>query len=746
MSLADRLLDRTRRDPARFERRLAGDSGTTWAGSVGSLSELRGAEQHVSATTAAYRCVTTLAQNAASVPLPVLVNGEAREDHPVSILFERPNPLMSGRVFREGLFARCEWRGESFVYLDRGPTGTGPVQGMWPIFRPVSPIVSQEHTDTDPGVIAALGESGVEVLAGYQIRLKGGRRLGLLPSEVLWLRYPDPDDPWGALAPWKAAQHAASLDGKARAWQAAELDSGGRPAGVIYLGDLEEEAFRKASAAWRSIMSGPKSANRHLLVAGPQQAKVDRLGFTAAEVGYLETRKWSLEETCLAFGVPKDHLVGGSTFENQRVAKTSLWSERIVPSLEVLLGEADRQILPEPGEELSADLSGVEALQERADAMVERLAVLLEHDATTLDEARAEVGLEPLPGGQGNLTLSAYRAAVQGPGAPPAEQVARSLLAGRRAERLHVTARGMVRLTPPTTAPVVPVPVQRAAVRAGRKPDSAAAVVRAYERHETAGRRACGRLADAMEKAVLDRWKAATRKALPTAEGAVLPEHTIARVSGGRPIVALADGTEREVRVSVDDLLDPTFWTERSRDLLESFIAGVWDDGGSSLAGGIGLSFDRFDPLVLEQMRARLTILAGQVTDTTRRAIAEGVLEPGVAEGKSIPDLADDLRAVFTDLRTWRAETIARTETVSGYNASSRIVALNSGGIVTGRTWLAASDSRVRDSHVDMDGEEVRDLTSPYSNGLMHPGDPSGKPAETINCRCVETYLLDEDA
>ena len=52
------------------------------------------------------------------------------------------------------------------------------------------------------------------------------------------------------------------------------------------------------------------------------------------------------------------------------------------------------------------------------------------------------------------------------------------------------------------------------------------------------------------------------------------------------------------------------------------------------------------------------------------------------------------------------------------------------------KQWDSTLDRRTRDSHVGVDGE-VRELDKPFSNGLMFPGDPSGKPSEVINCRCA---------
>ena len=52
------------------------------------------------------------------------------------------------------------------------------------------------------------------------------------------------------------------------------------------------------------------------------------------------------------------------------------------------------------------------------------------------------------------------------------------------------------------------------------------------------------------------------------------------------------------------------------------------------------------------------------------------------------------------------------------------------------KQWDASLDSRTRDSHVKVDGE-IREADEKFSNGLMYPGDPSGKAGEVINCRCA---------
>src|SRR5690606_29436463 len=125
---------------------------------------------------------------------------------------------------------------------------------------------------------------------------------------------------------------------------------------------------------------------------------------------------------------------------------------------------------------------------------------------------------------------------------------------------------------------------------------------------------------------------------------------------------------------------------------------------------------------------------------TTRAVLDAQLLQAGVEGGESVDELADRIRAVFTDLSTWRAETIARTETVGGYNAASHVVARES-GLVVKRQWLATLDDRTRASHARINGETIDGTDSRYSNGLLHPGDPSGPARETVRCRCVEIFI-----
>lgn len=84
---------------------------------------------------------------------------------------------------------------------------------------------------------------------------------------------------------------------------------------------------------------------------------------------------------------------------------------------------------------------------------------------------------------------------------------------------------------------------------------------------------------------------------------------------------------------------------------------------------------------------------------------------------------------------------IARTLVNGAENAGryDRYQELAKRGVVMKKVWIAVGDSRTRDLHLYLDGQE-KDLDEPFvdpdGNDLRYPHDPSA-PAETVyNCRC----------
>lgn len=94
----------------------------------------------------------------------------------------------------------------------------------------------------------------------------------------------------------------------------------------------------------------------------------------------------------------------------------------------------------------------------------------------------------------------------------------------------------------------------------------------------------------------------------------------------------------------------------------------------------------------------------------------------------------------------FRSEVIARTEALRSVHEGTELLfrqAIENGNIESEtleRTWHTARDTRVRESHVLMNGQ-VRPLGIPFRSGdgndLRFPGDINAPASDTIQCRCA---------
>ena len=134
-----------------------------------------------------------------------------------------------------------------------------------------------------------------------------------------------------------------------------------------------------------------------------------------------------------------------------------------------------------------------------------------------------------------------------------------------------------------------------------------------------------------------------------------------------------------------------------------------------------------------------VNLLRKKITAQVSRGIATGMTYAQVAkqlENQSRIGYNNSIRIARTEGH--RIQTTATMDAMK--TAKSR-------GANVVKQWDATLDKRTRDSHAQIHGE-VRDVDEKFSNGLMFPGDPNGRPEEVINCRCAllqrAKWALDE--
>ena len=115
----------------------------------------------------------------------------------------------------------------------------------------------------------------------------------------------------------------------------------------------------------------------------------------------------------------------------------------------------------------------------------------------------------------------------------------------------------------------------------------------------------------------------------------------------------------------------------------------------------------------------------------------------GILNGDPIPKIAQSFLDVVNNNESAamrNARTMITQAECGGRQDSYENLAEQ--GVIQKKVWIATPDDRTRESHIDIDGEEV-DIDDTFSNGCAYPADPSGDASEVYNCRCsMRTHII----
>lgn len=154
-----------------------------------------------------------------------------------------------------------------------------------------------------------------------------------------------------------------------------------------------------------------------------------------------------------------------------------------------------------------------------------------------------------------------------------------------------------------------------------------------------------------------------------------------------------------------------------------------------------------------EKAAHRITWIT-HVTESEFKRITRNVISQAIENGWGEEKAGRELRKEIGFSEKYRADRIARTETVSASNAGN-IEGAKSMGMNLLKEWISAYDDRVRGSkpgdqfdHLSMNGVQVpmnEDFEVPTADGgteaLEYPGDPNGSAGNVINCRCSVQFV-----
>lgn len=178
------------------------------------------------------------------------------------------------------------------------------------------------------------------------------------------------------------------------------------------------------------------------------------------------------------------------------------------------------------------------------------------------------------------------------------------------------------------------------------------------------------------------------------------------------------------------------------RPVIEGVVGEVAELAQDEL--GIAFAFDVHDPNIARAIEQQVQSFAEDVNETTWSHLRDELAD-GVANGENIDQLADRVEKVMGDRIRSSKETIARTETTKA-STSGTLETWRQSGVVTGKQWVAALDSRTRETHVAAHGQIVG-IDDVFTVGAATgpgPGQMSSA-RESVQCRCTIVPVLDID-
>ena len=139
------------------------------------------------------------------------------------------------------------------------------------------------------------------------------------------------------------------------------------------------------------------------------------------------------------------------------------------------------------------------------------------------------------------------------------------------------------------------------------------------------------------------------------------------------------------------------------------------------------------------------------INETTRKKINE-ILTNAVDTQQTVAQTASKIRKETIPMTKWRAANIARTEANSAANYAATIGAESSAHLLYNahleKFWIAAADSRTRDAHLAMLGQDSIPMNGLFNVGgelMAYPCASGGSARNVCNCRCVVAHRVVRD-
>ena len=523
-----------------------------------------------------------------------------------------------------------------------------------------------------------------EWLKGWEVQTGDGKTFVVPPEQFVHFMQFDPGNPYWGIGDLQSAARTVDTDNEAQDTQKVQLQNRSVPPGVFQFDQtLNDEQFEEASQRVREKFLQKNKRGEPWVLGGGY--KWQQMSLTPVEMDFISSRLSNKRDIAAAFGLDpwwvgdREH----STYNNVSEARKALYEDVVIPLLDDVAFTLNLRIAPMYGDDITIkyDLSNVSAMREDFGKKTDQASKLWAMGVPFEQiNSKLELGFEEFEGWEtGYLPFSV-------------------MPTGGSGNREQETE---------------PVKMLTKSLNLETEEQKSAHWKRIDRRRLV--------------------WANTLQKRYAKLYGKE-GQAVVDAIGGEKSAKFTPDSLSQSAKKAIDKL--KAEWLA----LIAASSSALIEDFGGVVATDIGTTFNTSGAAVRNWIKEHAAENVKSILETNLDDVRRVILK-GVDDGLTRPQIASKLRDFYDDRSTYKAMRVARTETAQAAGFGQREVASQS-GVANKKQWLSSRDSRVRDSHIAIDGE-LRNFDEPYSNGLMYPGDPSGDLEETIMCRCVEGYTTE---
>lgn len=650
-------------------------------------------------------------------------NEELLEEHPITKLFDKPNPYQTGTELSYSYAVDFVLGGNGFLYQPKNLTQ---------IFNMPFERVSYEFdTQGLPKSVTFYNQRQDDVI------LPGAEHRIIALEDIVHARKPNPSSVFWGLSPFTPGRKSILTNRYTQDYILSFYLKGATPQMIL---EMENNASQKSLVrmirSFEAAYTGRRNQRRTMVL--PKGVKATMADTKIVDQQFIDLVKQNREVILNVLRVPK-HALGlqesgslGSREHEQ--ALRWFWDQTIKPAMAMMSDSLTRHFrkrgMLTPEQFVGFDTSQVRYTSDDLLQLSETSNAL--KDTWTLNERRDRLfGLPPLP--DGDIVVGVPQPAtpmpfmLDGSATASAEKLPST---SDQAEEIPTTTA----MPDTTTAPVEEKPVSRIAN-----------IRTKYE----------GKLRAADDAMLTETKKQGDKMTLLASE--LLANQAEACVREFKAMARKREGIsqaewKKRTKKSIDKL---------QKDYVTSYGTTLESTVGAGYDAQVGLMFDDKSADALAAFKE--TDVKGQrlilkdrgvfqfksSRDTTVNRISK-VIENGLAKGLSVDKVSDGIVQYMKDEARWRANMIARTETLSAFSVGSNATMKRASEVIPGmkKMWVTAMDERVREDHQAMEGQTVNadeDFKLPDGSAGYGPRSPGLSAGQSINCRCVSLMLPPED-